>query len=67
MPNKPKESLALLTIAQVCEEVGISQSYFHKLCGAGKGPKKIKLSKKSVRITRSDLETWINNLAKEAR
>lgn len=55
----------LLTINRFCEEVGISESYFHKLCKEGRGPKKTRLSKKGVRITRENMNVWLKELTKE--
>lgn len=49
----------LLKIADVCGELGIAPSTFYEWRAKECAPKCIKLPNGSVRIRRSDLESWL--------
>jgi excisionase family DNA binding protein len=51
-----------LTIADVCEELGVARSTFYDWRAAKKTPRCIKLPNAEIRIRRSDLERWLEEL-----
>lgn len=48
-----------LTVAQVCEELGISRSTFYFWRQTRKAPRCIKLPNGKVRVRRNDLDAWL--------
>lgn len=50
-----------LSIAELCEELGISKSFFYKLQAKGRGPATLKMGRRTL-ITREAADTWIANL-----
>jgi excisionase family DNA binding protein len=51
-----------LTIADLCEELGIARSTFYDWRAAKKAPRCIKLPNGEIRIRRADLERWLEGL-----
>lgn len=51
-----------LTIQQVCDELSLSRSTFYYWRQLGKGPRCLRLPNGSVRIRRTDLDTWLADL-----
>ena len=50
-----------LTVAELCEELGISKSTFYDWRAARKAPACIKLPNGGIRIRRIDLERWLES------
>lgn len=51
-----------LTIADVCEELGIARSTFYDWRAAKKAPRCIKLPNGDIRIRRADFDQWLTGL-----
>jgi len=51
-----------LTIADVCEELGISRSTFYDWRAKRKAPPCLKLPNGDLRIRRTDFEDWLTSL-----
>lgn len=49
-----------MTVAEVCEELGVAKSTFHDWRAKGRGPRCIKLPNGKLRIRRSDFEAWLS-------
>lgn len=48
-----------LTIAEICEELGISRSTFYEWRAKGRAPRCIKLPNGDLRIRRVELDRWL--------
>jgi excisionase family DNA binding protein len=55
-----------LTIAEVCEDLGISRSTFYEWRTKGRAPRCIKLPNGDIRINRADYERWLRTLEEAA-
>jgi len=55
-----------MTIAEVCEELGIARSTFYDWRAKRKAPRCFKLPNGDLRIRRSDYEDWISSLEEAA-
>ncbi|SBW29007.1 hypothetical protein FDG2_6313 [Candidatus Protofrankia californiensis] len=55
-----------LTVADVIAEVRIPRSTFYRWRQMGLGPRSVKLPNGDVRIRRSWLDDWLDNLAEDA-
>lgn len=55
-----------LTIDEVCDELSIARSTFYYWRQLGKGPRCLKLPNGSVRVRRTDLDTWLANFEEGA-
>jgi excisionase family DNA binding protein len=66
--KQPKRRMAgrHLTIADVCEELGVSRSTFYDWRAKRKAPPCFKLPNGDLRIRRSDFEKWFSLLSEEA-
>jgi excisionase family DNA binding protein len=49
-----------LTLAEVCNELGISRSTFYDWRAKRKAPRCITLPNGSLRVTRTDLDAWLD-------
>jgi excisionase family DNA binding protein len=49
-----------LTIAQVCQELGVSRSTFYEWRTKGRAPRCIRLPNGEMRIRRAELERWLD-------
>ena len=49
-----------LTIADVCEELGIARSTFYDWRAKGRAPRCIKLPNGDLRIRRGEFERWLH-------
>jgi predicted DNA-binding transcriptional regulator AlpA len=58
----PSSTRRHLTLAEVCDELGISRSTFYDWRSARKGPRCIKLPNGAIRVRRVDLERWLTGL-----
>jgi excisionase family DNA binding protein len=63
VPAKPAGSRTKLTVAELCEELGINRSTFYDWRVKGKAPRCIRLPNGELRIRRTDLEAWLDRLA----
>jgi excisionase family DNA binding protein len=55
-----------LTIAEVCEDLGVSRSTFYEWRAKGRAPRCIKLPNGDIRINRIDYERWLRTLEEAA-
>ena len=55
-----------LTIAQLCNELGISRSTFYEWRAKGRAPRSIKLPNGEIRIRRAEFERWLDSLEEVA-
>jgi len=55
-----------LTVAEVCDELGVARSTFYDWRAAHKAPPYLKLPKGDLRIKRADLERWLESLEQSA-
>ncbi|MEU5961642.1 helix-turn-helix domain-containing protein [Micromonospora parva] len=69
-PNRPARGTPRtarhLTIADVCDDLGISRSTFYDWRAKRKGPPARKLPNGEIRIERRDYESWLESLYEEA-
>jgi excisionase family DNA binding protein len=56
----------LLTVTEVCQELGIARSTFYDWKTKGSGPRCYKLPNGDLRIRRVDLDEWFASLQVEA-
>ncbi|MCX5263574.1 AlpA family transcriptional regulator [Streptomyces sp. NBC_00199] len=54
-------SRTMLTLAEVCEELGVSRSTFYDWRAKRRAPRCIKLPNGVLRIRRSDLDHWLDD------
>jgi predicted DNA-binding transcriptional regulator AlpA len=68
-PPRPKKgasrSARHLTIADICDDLGITRSTFYDWRAKRKGPPSRKLPNGEIRIERRDYETWLDSLYEE--
>jgi excisionase family DNA binding protein len=55
-----------LSIAQLCNELGISRSTFYEWRAKGRAPRCIKLPNGEIRIRRTEFERWLDSLEEVA-
>jgi predicted DNA-binding transcriptional regulator AlpA len=60
-----KQDRRHLTIADLCQELGISRSTFYDWRAKRKAPKCFKLPNGDLRIRRTDFEDWLCSLESE--
>lgn len=48
-----------LTIAEICEELGVARSTFYDWRAKGRAPRCIKLPNGDLRIRRAELDRWL--------
>ncbi|MDG4772830.1 helix-turn-helix domain-containing protein [Solwaraspora sp. WMMD792] len=65
-PLKSRTSRRHLTVADVCEELGISRSTFYDWRAKRRTPPCRKLPNGEIRIERRDYEMWLESLYEEA-
>ncbi|MFJ7073379.1 helix-turn-helix transcriptional regulator [Streptomyces sp. NPDC098781] len=54
-------SRAMLTLAEVCEELAVSRSTFYDWRAKRRAPRCIKLPNGDLRIRRTDLDHWLDD------
>ncbi|MFB6526279.1 helix-turn-helix transcriptional regulator [Streptomyces sp. NPDC056202] len=59
MPSAPK-SRVMLTVPELCDELGITRSTFYDWRQKQRAPRCIKLPNGGLRVRRVDLEIWLN-------
>jgi predicted DNA-binding transcriptional regulator AlpA len=55
-----------LTIADLCNELGIARSTFYDWRAKGRAPRCIKLPNGDLRVRRSEFDRWLSNCEEEA-
>lgn len=55
-----------LTIADICDDLGVSRSTFYEWRAKGRGPRCIKLPNGDIRINRVEYERWLTTLEEAA-
>jgi len=55
-------SKSRLTIAEVCEDLGIARSTFYEWRAKGTAPRCIKLPNGEIRVRRAEYERWLHSL-----
>lgn len=63
-PQKP--TAIHLTVADVCQELGVARSTFYDWRAAKKAPPCLKLPNGDLRIRRDDLDRWLQTLEQPA-
>lgn len=67
--NRPREGTRQsrhMTLAELCEELGISRSTFYDWRAKRKAPRCLKLPNGELRISRADYDEWLESLEEEA-
>ncbi|KOU20075.1 helix-turn-helix transcriptional regulator [Streptomyces sp. WM6368] len=59
MPAASK-SRTMLTVPELCDELGVSRSTFYDWRQKRRAPRCIKLPNGDLRVRRTDLEIWLN-------
>jgi hypothetical protein len=59
----PKVKRIGLSIAEVCAAADVSRSFYERMKRQGKGPKELRLSDKTVRVTPAEARKWLRTLA----
>ncbi|MEV6328532.1 helix-turn-helix domain-containing protein [Streptomyces sp. NPDC051909] len=59
MASTPKHR-AMLTVPELCEELGITRSTFYDWRQKRRAPRCIKLPNGNIRVRRVDLEIWLD-------
>ncbi|MFD8891036.1 helix-turn-helix transcriptional regulator [Streptomyces sp. NPDC059566] len=59
MPTASK-SRTMLTVPELCDELGVSRSTFYDWRQKRRAPRCIKLPNGDLRVRRTDLEIWLN-------
>ncbi|MER7840237.1 helix-turn-helix domain-containing protein [Streptomyces sp. NPDC096040] len=52
----------MLKLPEVLTEIAMSRAAFYRLRARGQAPRLVKLPNGHLRIRRSDLDDWLNNL-----
>ncbi|HOF63148.1 MAG TPA: helix-turn-helix domain-containing protein [Dermatophilaceae bacterium] len=60
---KPASVSRFMTVAQVCEELGVARSTFYDWRAKGAAPRSIRLPNGELRIRRTDLDSWLAALS----
>lgn len=64
--SAPAHTRTRLTLAEVCEDLGVSRSTFYDWRAKGRGPRCIKLPNGEIRINRAEYERWLTTLEEAA-
>jgi excisionase family DNA binding protein len=64
--SAPARTRTRLTIAEVCDDLGVSRSTFYDWRAKGRGPRCIKLPNGDIRINRAEYERWLTTLEEAA-
>ncbi|MET8688895.1 helix-turn-helix domain-containing protein [Streptomyces sp. NPDC004732] len=62
MPTSRGNARTMLTRLEVCDELHVSRSTFYDSRQKGRAPRCIKLPNGDLRVRRSDLDHWLNEL-----
>lgn len=55
-----------LTIAALCDELGIARRTFYEWRAKGRAPRCIKLPNGELRVRRTDLDRWLDTCEEDA-
>ncbi|MGY4768943.1 helix-turn-helix transcriptional regulator [Kribbella sp. CWNU-51] len=61
MTTTPITGRTRMTVAEVCDDLGISRSTFYEWRTKGTGPRCIKLPNGEIRVRRTELESWLDS------
>jgi excisionase family DNA binding protein len=64
--SAPRRPSSRLTIAEVCDDLGISRSTFYDWRAKKRAPRCIKLPNGDIRINRAEYERWLATLEEAA-
>ena len=64
--STPARVRTRLSIADICEDLGVSRSTFYEWRTKGRGPRCIKLPNGDIRINRAEYERWLATLEEAA-
>ena len=64
--STPARARTRLSIADICEDLGVSRSTFYEWRTKGRGPRCIKLPNGDIRINRAEYERWLATLEEAA-
>jgi excisionase family DNA binding protein len=59
LPASRNEATRLLTMVEVCEQLGVSRSTFYDWRQARKAPRCIVLPNAQIRVRQGDLDDWV--------
>jgi predicted DNA-binding transcriptional regulator AlpA len=62
----PHRARTRLTIADICDDLGVSRSTFYEWRAKGRAPRCIKLPNGEIRIRTADYEAWLDSLEEAA-
>ncbi len=62
----PASARRHLTLAELCDELGVARSTFYDWRAKGAAPRCMKLPNGELRIRRVDLDTWLTTLEDNA-
>jgi excisionase family DNA binding protein len=66
MNSKNSVSRIHMTVADLCEELGVARSTFYDWRAAKKAPPCLKLPNGDLRIRRDDFDRWLESLEQSA-
>lgn len=66
MVNTATKRRAHMTVADVCQELGVARSTFYDWRAAKKAPPCLKLPNGDLRIRREDFDRWLEQLQQPA-
>jgi len=58
-------SSSIMTVADVCAELGVARSTFHHWRATGRGPRTFRLPNRAIRILRVDFMSWLRTFMGE--
>lgn len=61
MTTSPAGTRSPLTVAELCQELGISRSTFYEWRAKGRAPRCIRLPNREIRIRRAEFERWLDS------
>jgi predicted DNA-binding transcriptional regulator AlpA len=64
--SAPAHLRTRLTIADICDDLGVARSTFYEWRAKGRSPRCIKLPNGDIRINRAEYERWLTTLEEAA-
>jgi excisionase family DNA binding protein len=64
--SAPARTRTRLTIAEICDDLGVFRSTFYEWRTKGRAPHCIKLPNGDIRINRAEYERWLTTLEEAA-
>lgn len=65
-PRTSRTPRTRLTIADICDDLGISRSTFYEWRTKGRAPRCLKLPNGDIRVNRAEYERWLADLEEVA-